>query len=209
MLLKHKNLTFFFFFLPFRKLDDHSKRTTLVHQIFGGHIRSQVRCLSCGYKSNTYDPIMDLSLDIEGANNLFGALKSFTKAEYLRGNNKYKCPRCQGLREAVKQMSIHEAPRTLVCHLKRFNWRNMKVNKDVDFPSVLDIAPFMSNNIGKQMNGNSEQPIKYSLYGVVVHMGGTWGGHYISYVKTSKGWWCANDSHVGVFISWLLINCQK
>lgn len=38
--------------------------TTLVHALFGGVLRSQIRCLRCGYESNTYEPCVDVSLDV-------------------------------------------------------------------------------------------------------------------------------------------------
>jgi ubiquitin C-terminal hydrolase len=48
-----------------RRLDRYSKETTVVNQIFGGFLRSQVVCLHCKHPSNTYDPFMDISLDIK------------------------------------------------------------------------------------------------------------------------------------------------
>lgn len=41
--------------------------TTLVHALFGGVLRSQIRCLRCGYESNTYEPCVDVSLDVVAA----------------------------------------------------------------------------------------------------------------------------------------------
>ena len=38
--------------------------TTLVHALFGGVLRSQIRCLRCGWESNTYEPCVDVSLDV-------------------------------------------------------------------------------------------------------------------------------------------------
>ena len=38
--------------------------TTLVHALFGGVLRSQIRCLRCGHESNTYEPCVDVSLDV-------------------------------------------------------------------------------------------------------------------------------------------------
>ena len=49
----------------YQKLDRYSKETTVVNQIFGGFLRSQVVCLYCKAQSNTYDPFMDVSLDIK------------------------------------------------------------------------------------------------------------------------------------------------
>jgi ubiquitin carboxyl-terminal hydrolase 36/42 len=40
---------------------------TLMHQIFGGRLRSQIRCEGVDYVSSTYDPFLDLSLEISEA----------------------------------------------------------------------------------------------------------------------------------------------
>ena len=47
------------------KLDHLTKSTTAINQIFGGYHRSQVLCLQCKEKSNTYDYFMDFMLDIQ------------------------------------------------------------------------------------------------------------------------------------------------
>ena len=47
------------------KLDHLSKETTIINHIFGGYHRSQVICLHCNEKSNTYDYFMDFMLDIK------------------------------------------------------------------------------------------------------------------------------------------------
>ena len=53
--------------------------TSFVHQIFGGYLRSQVMCPACKYKSNTYDPFLDLSLGLgNGGTSVTKALKTFT-----------------------------------------------------------------------------------------------------------------------------------
>ena len=47
--------------------------------------------MSCGYNSDTYDSILDLSIDIYGVNNLRDALRKFVAVDHLRGADKYKC----------------------------------------------------------------------------------------------------------------------
>lgn len=37
----------------------------MVHQVFGGYLRSRVMCLRCNHPSDTYDPFLDLSVDIK------------------------------------------------------------------------------------------------------------------------------------------------
>ena len=74
-----------------RKLDPKIAETSWVHRIFGGRLRSRVTCHVCGNHSDTYDSILDLSLDIYNMQSVKDALKKFTAKDYLKGADKYKC----------------------------------------------------------------------------------------------------------------------
>lgn len=74
-----------------RNNDTARAEATWVHQIFGGRLRSRVTCDRCHHHSDTFDSILDLSLEINGIYNLRDALRQFTKVDYLTGSNKYKC----------------------------------------------------------------------------------------------------------------------
>lgn len=65
--------------------------STVVREIFGGALQSQVKCLSCNCESNKVDEIMDISLDVLHSNSLRDAMQKFFQPEILDGNNKYKC----------------------------------------------------------------------------------------------------------------------
>ena len=41
--------------------------TTMMHRIFGGHTRSQLKCNECGYQSNTFESCMDLSIEVSSS----------------------------------------------------------------------------------------------------------------------------------------------
>jgi ubiquitin carboxyl-terminal hydrolase 36/42 len=77
-----------------RKLDPKLAETTWVHKIFGGRLRSRVTCRECGHNSDTFDSILDLSLDIVGVSGLKEALRKFIAVDYLKGADKYKCEKC-------------------------------------------------------------------------------------------------------------------
>lgn len=62
-----------------------------MHRIFGGRLRSRVTCRECNYNSDTFDSMLDISLDIYGSSTLKDALKQFVAVDYLRGSDKYKC----------------------------------------------------------------------------------------------------------------------
>lgn len=73
------------------KLDPKVTEQTWVYKIFGGLLRSRVSCLSCGHNSDTFDRMLDLSVDIAGVASLRDALRKFVTVDHLRGADKYKC----------------------------------------------------------------------------------------------------------------------
>uniref|UniRef100_A0A8D0CBD8 Ubiquitin carboxyl-terminal hydrolase n=1 Tax=Salvator merianae TaxID=96440 RepID=A0A8D0CBD8_SALMN len=129
-------------------------------------------------------------------------LYQFTSVELLMGNNKLLCENCTEWKQkhqkrtdsaekkiegvytnARKQLLISSVPAVLVLHLKRFHQAGVslrKVNRHVDFPLVLDLAPFCSASCKNVMDGGK---VLYSLYGIVEHSGSMRGGHYAAYVK--------------------------
>ncbi|KAJ7979614.1 Ubiquitin carboxyl-terminal hydrolase [Quillaja saponaria] len=164
---------------------------SLVHKIFGGRLRSQVKCQQCAYCSDKFDPFLDLSLEIVKADSLHRALVNFTTAELLDGGERqYQCQKCKQKVRALKQLTVHKAPFVLTIHLKRFHSHDpgRKINKKVQFGCTLDLRPFFS--------GSNEEDLKYTLYGVLVHAGfGTHSGHYYCYVRTSNGMWYTLDDN--------------
>jgi ubiquitin C-terminal hydrolase len=65
--------------------------TSIIHQIFGGYLKSVVKCAACGYESPKIDPFLDLSLEIKGCNTLTSALKVFSAPEILGKGDQYRC----------------------------------------------------------------------------------------------------------------------
>ncbi|EEF31689.1 cysteine-type endopeptidase, putative [Ricinus communis] len=153
-----------------------------------------IKCMRCLGKSERFERIMDLTVEIDGnIESLEQALTQFTADEMLDGENKYNCSRCKSYVKAKKKLTILEAPNILTIVLKRFQSSNFgKLNKSVRFPEVLDMAPYMC--------GTSDKSPQYSLYAVVVHrdtMSDASTGHYVCYIKTSRGeWFGINDSIV-------------
>ncbi|XP_040979413.1 ubiquitin carboxyl-terminal hydrolase 42-like [Aquila chrysaetos chrysaetos] len=101
-------------------LDISSQSTTIVHQIFGGFLRSRVTCLSCKAVSDSYETFLDVPLDIKAASSVTAALEDFVKPEQLDGENCFKCGRCDKMVAASKRFTIHRAPKVLTACLKRF-----------------------------------------------------------------------------------------
>ncbi|XP_074240380.1 ubiquitin carboxyl-terminal hydrolase 17-like protein 6 [Saimiri boliviensis] len=180
--------------LPSREqLDDHAEDTTLIHQIFGGYWRSQIQCLHCHGTSDTFDPYLDIALDIEAAQSVEQALQHLVKPEELNGENAYHCGICLQKVPASKSLTLHTSPKVLILVLKRFSQvTGHKLAKNVPYPECLDMQPYMS-----QQNSG---PLLYVLYAVLVHAGWTChNGHYFSYVKAGAGdaqWYKMDDAKV-------------
>lgn len=103
--------------------------------------------MQCSYCSNTFDPFLDLSLEIAKADSVGKALKHFTAAEQLDGGERqYQCQRCKQKVRALKQLTVHKAPYVLTIHLKRFHDPTQKINKSVQFDTALDLKPFVSGS---------------------------------------------------------------
>jgi ubiquitin C-terminal hydrolase len=199
--------------LPVSRLDE----TTFIHRIFGGYFRSQVRCGKCGYRSNTYDPFLDLSLEVskKASNSVLYAISEFTRKETLDSENQWKCSGCKKHVCATKQLTVFRPPLSLCIQLKRFTFdggfggrmfnghgsagrkfgkhgggRGSKITKPIEFPADLDLP---------LSDGRS---CAYALTGIVIHVGGSASsGHYTAYVKKPgrKGtdqWYHADDSFV-------------
>lgn len=165
---------------------------TIVKDIFGGVLQSQVKCLSCGAESNKMDEIMDISLDILHASSLKEAFCRYFQSELLDGNNKYRCEKCKKLSTARKQMSIFQAPNVLVIQLKRFeDIYGGKIDRNIIFEERLALS-------GHMCRDSQDVRSDYTLFGTIVHSGYSQdSGHYYAYVKDANSqWYCCNDSHV-------------
>uniref|UniRef100_UPI00403876B4 ubiquitin carboxyl-terminal hydrolase 17-like protein 6 n=1 Tax=Callospermophilus lateralis TaxID=76772 RepID=UPI00403876B4 len=165
----------------------HPKDPTLMRQIFGGCWRSQIKCLHCCGLSDTFDPYLDIMLDITAAPSVQHALEHLVKPEWLEGENAYQCGVCQKKRPACKTLTLQKAPKVLMLVLKRFSdLTGEKIAKHVQYPECLDMQPYMS----QQGRG----PLVYALYAVLVHAGvSCHSGHYYCYIKAGNGHWYKMD----------------
>ena len=199
--------------LPIARLDE----TTFVHRMFGGYLRSQVCCTKCDFKSNTYDPFLDLSLEISSkkVTSVYTALKEYTRKETLDTANKWKCSGCKRKVCATKQLTCFRPPLSLCIQLKRFSFGDgmggymhhqygsshfagkgmgmrkggSKIQKAIEFPAELKLP--LSDG----------RKCEYELTGIVIHVGhSATSGHYTAYIrrpmKTGSQWFHMDDSFV-------------
>jgi ubiquitin carboxyl-terminal hydrolase 36/42 len=68
----------------------------------------QVLCMVCKHASNRYESMLDLCLHITDSNitSIDSALSSFVEPEWLDGDNKYQCDRCDA-KVRARRVSTH------------------------------------------------------------------------------------------------------
>ncbi|XP_054288185.1 ubiquitin carboxyl-terminal hydrolase 2 [Macrosteles quadrilineatus] len=171
-----------------------------VVNIFGGLLKSVLKCTQCGFSSTVYEPFWDLSLSIPIDSShriqnlhLNHCLNLFTKEETLDGLEKPLCEKCKMKQICVKRISIQKFPSILVIHLKRFSGNGItrKIDQHIDYPLVgLDLGEYSADT--------QFRSISYNLYGLINHYGTCQFGHYTACCKHpySGRWHRFNDRSV-------------
>lgn len=171
----------------------------IIHNLFAGVLQSDLTCGSCGHVAETFDPCLDISLDLPTSWNetsilrLEDCLARFIKSETLPPGS-ITCAGCN--REEVemeKRMRIRQAPLVLAIHLKRFDGVAAKVDTPLRYPVRLKLDPFMVNNESGSEMASFPQ---YDLYAVICHVGGVDSGHYTAYIRNRGEWFLADDACV-------------
>ncbi|XP_077237979.1 ubiquitin C-terminal hydrolase 22-like [Tasmannia lanceolata] len=215
----------------------------IAHRVFSGILRSDVTCTVCGFTSTTYDPCVDISLDLEpskgplkiattkshacngetgsvvssqssGISTLMGCLDRFTRPERLGSDQKFFCQHCQVRQESLKQMSIRKLPLVSCFHIKRFEHSSArktsrKVDRYLQFPFSLDMAPYLSSSIlrsrfgnrifafdGDESEASTELSSEFELFAVVTHTGRLDAGHYVTYLRLNNQWYKCDDAWI-------------
>ncbi|KAF3620804.1 hypothetical protein FXO38_32166 [Capsicum annuum] len=127
-----------------------SRCSDIVQQVFCIHLFSKLRRCNCGRYSNTYESLIDVSLEIKDVDILHSALESFTRVEKLDDPEiKFSCERCKVKVSIEKQLMLYNVPSIAIFHLKRFQNDGSvvrKVEKHISFPLELDLLLYTDNN---------------------------------------------------------------
>lgn len=190
----------------------------IAHSVFSGILRSDITCTVCGFTSTTYDPCIDISLDLDlrientQISTLNRCLDLFTRPEKLGSDQKLNCQNCRVKQDTVKQMSIRRLPLVLCFHVKRFEHSlirktSKKIDQYMQFPFSLDMTPYLSSSIIRNRFGNrifafegdesdlpGEISSEFEVFAVVTHVGRLDSGHYVTYLRLRNQWYKCDDA---------------
>lgn len=174
------------------KNDCHTKENSIITDIFIGYFSFEYNC-ECGFKEFSFSQFLDLPVQMNSGIHgfdLFQMLQNnFYKKSYVdMGEN---CRFCKRTSKKEEIMRVAYLPQVLIISLQRINPKNgMKNDAPVKFYEGLDLREIIDAEIS---DGSST---KYNLFAVTNHIGEINTGHYFSYIKIDKNWYCFEDSKV-------------
>ena len=151
----------------------------ILTQVFNGTLCSTIICTECQNVSKKEEIFIDLQVEL--SESIEKSLESFTKDEVLGSG--YHCMNCKKMTVAVKSLSVSNAPNCLCIQVKRFKHKP-NPHKSTSF------VKYRRKMVIKSLTGNKN----YELVSVGVHIGSMNSGHYITFGKRTRGWYCFDDS---------------
>ena len=135
------------------------------------------------FKSEREEKFFTLQLEVKHKRNILESLDLFVEGEMLEGDNKYFCEEANqkvavifyciwgvdlnflSQVDAMKRVCVKELPRTLILHLKRFEFdldfmKKVKVNDCCEFPTRLNMYPYTLAGIEEREKAIAEAVFK-------------------------------------------------
>ena len=164
---------------------------SIISYLFWGIVRQVTKCFKCQSILYNFQYFQYLSFPLykyKGTKfNIYKGLKDYTEVELLKGDNKFYCQICGGLREAKVRSGIFYPPQYLLIN---FDYGKDKIYNpiNINFGSTIYISQeFLVSGL---------KTANYDLVAVSSHIGTSGrAGHYIAFCKDSQNnWHKFNDS---------------
>jgi len=197
-----------------------TKYANIIKAHFGGLYSNELICKGCPHYYEREEPFLALNLTVKNKRSIKDGLERLIEGEILDGDNAYYCEQCKAKVKTIKRTSIKKLPPYLFLNLQRFEYNfdlniRVKVNDFCEFPMELDMTPYTQQHLSKiekqPKNDTNSKTLeendhaKYTLKGVVIHMGTADSGHYYSIIRDRRSddsgdtWIEFNDEKVSEF----------
>lgn len=161
--------------------------------LFRGKVRSEIRLKTGEVENSTIEDFYDLSMIVKDTNSLEESFQKYIEPEEVSDYDTES-----GKQEITKTIEFVQFPPVLYIHLRRFEYdqqiQNMKkINSRFEFQESIDLSQYMAENADQ-----TDDQI-FDLFGVLVHNGSSYGGHYFAYLRPygdEDEWYKFNDSSV-------------
>ena len=165
----------------------------IINNIYKVNYITNMQCNTCGNLKSKIESEYVLNLQILNMKGLKESLySSFGFEEIIED---YKCEKCDKKVSLTKWSKIISLPNYINFGLNRFSYdyntfERIKLNNRFEFPLELDMKNFCDFNEKSNEEINNNEYL-YELYGVIVHSGTPFSGHYYSYIRdmTNQGNW--------------------
>ena len=157
--------------------------------LFEGLTETVYRCKYVDFQSAPrVEEFLDLQLPVANLRDIYSSLKAIM-SEDLHGEDQFDAE-TWGKQDAVREVRLRRLPPVLQLFLKRFRYQYgeiQKLNTKFEFPWTLDLSDYTLE----------AKPAKYQLFGVLVHKGVSYHGHYFAFLKVGLAqWYKFNDYSV-------------
>lgn len=172
------------------------REDSIITDIFNGQLVTTSFCCNCGFKSFSFEQIIDLPLQFpESAKsgkivNLFEMINNYFKEETIKWDG--KCENCKQKTNHLKSSKYSSLPKVLIISFQRYNYlTNRKNNMSIKYNEIVDLRDHIDPILFPI--GETTQ---YKLFGVSNHAGTMDFGHYFAYIKIKDKWYQFNDEQV-------------
>jgi len=129
------------------------------------------------------EKFLDIMLQVKNCINVQDSLSKFFVFEKLDGSNQLFCENCNEKTDTLKGQRITKLPPIMTFGLARFDidyekWERYKVNDRFEFPLEVDLRDYLDADAMEQHPDSV-----YELKSIIIHRGGTYGGHYHAYIQ--------------------------
>jgi ubiquitin C-terminal hydrolase len=163
----------------------------VIESFFGQQMTATI-CKSCNNKNSRFEPWMMIKAPIDNTKDTQTLSECIDKAFDKEVLEDYQCDNCNKRGQAELEHTISKLPPILIISLKRFDNKNnkirTKVTVDLDKNDMSKWTSFPA--VSKHISTD------YSVFAVIEHLGGSRGGHYLSYTKHNDEWVSYDDTNI-------------
>jgi len=148
-----------------------------------------MKCSNCAHIKTREEVNLDICLPVNNNQGVVDGLNQLFKHEEVISD--YECESCEQKVDLVRSSKIDNLPLCLNFPLNKFKFdletfERIKINDKYEFPLEIDMKDFVSEEFV-----GSEEDTKYELYGIIIHRGTPYSGHYFSYIRdlNKEGVW--------------------